>query len=67
MEEKLKLAKYIVEKIEEKDMINLNSDHYEDVILRILVEFEEKHHTGEFSIEEKMRKLAKEADTEDAY
>ena len=41
MENKRELAKYIVEGIYETDMVNLVEDSWDDVILRILVEFEE--------------------------
>ena len=67
MENKLKLAEYIAKQITEKDMINLVEEAYEDVILRILVEFEEKQNTPESSIEKKMKELAEEADMEDSY
>ena len=62
MKDKLKLAKYIVEQIEEKDMINLVSESYEDVILRILVEFEEEHNSAEYLIEKKMEELDSQSD-----
>lgn len=42
MKNKRTLAKYIVEGIGKTDMINLVEDTWDDVILRILVEFEEE-------------------------
>lgn len=64
MEHKLELAKYLKKQVLKRDLINLDEDSYEDIFLRILVQFEEGKSSGEFSIEKKMRKLAEESERE---
>ena len=57
MENKLALAEYISNQIQETDMINLNTDAYESFILRFLVEFEEGQNLSEYKVEKKMKEL----------